>query len=190
MAETQEVAAVPSAAAPSTAAPSAAAPSATALSAAAPSSETPQSEIQPVAQPAAQSLPAPPVHVHEKTPMCHVPGITAPLWGPGWLADPLHLSFEYDDVVAVADPLAPSLRGEAGEDEVDLAPVLRSTGKLSGALVVSLADGCFNVPHQGIHLTLTTLVESFQSSSRDVHALQSHVPHVETAAPPLRCRGK
>ena len=38
-------------------------------------------------------------------PTCTVPGLN--VWGPGWLADPLELSFEFDDVLA---PFAPFVR--------------------------------------------------------------------------------
>ena len=120
-------------------------------------------------EPEAEAAPAPSdaklttqaVATFEPTPQCHIPGVTAPLWGPGWLADPLRLTFEFDDVVAVTDPLPPSMRTAAGE-KVVLAPVLRSHGVISGRLEVSLADGSYNVPHNGVSLVLTSTLESLR----------------------------
>ena len=130
----------------------------------------------PVAASAPEAAPAPPSEAKlvttpaaatfEHTPQCHLPGITAPLWGPGWLADPLLLTFEFDDVMAVTDPLPPSVRTAAGEKEkVVLAPVLRSHGVLSGRLEVALADGSYNVPHNGVSLVLTSTLESLRPAA-------------------------
>ena len=104
--------------------------------------------------------------MYERTPQCNVPGITTPLWGPGWLADPVRLTFEFDDVLAVTDPLPPSVRtGTAAGDKVVLAPVLRSHGVLSGRLEIALADGSYNVPHNGVSLVLTSTLESLRPSA-------------------------
>ena len=57
-------------------------------------------EPAPAAAAAKLSTPAT-APMFERTPQCNVPGITSPLWGPGWLADPLRLTFEFDDVAAL-----------------------------------------------------------------------------------------
>jgi hypothetical protein len=119
-------------------------------------------------EPAAAKLPTPATSVSfERTPQCNVPGITSPLWGPGWLADPVRLTFEFDDVVAVTDPLPPTVRsGTAAGEKVVLAPVLRSQGVLSGRLEVALADvGVGYVPHNGVSLVLTSTLESLRPSA-------------------------
>lgn len=103
-------------------------------------------------------------------PSCTVPGLN--VWGPGWLADPLQLSFEFDNVVAVMDPLPEVLRVLQG-DGAELAPVLHGTGKLSGALLVSLPKGVTRVPHKGIRLTLKTTLMSLQTLARDEYVLSS-----------------
>ena len=123
-------------------------------------------EPAPAAAAAKLSTPAT-APMFERTPQCNVPGITSPLWGPGWLADPLRLTFEFDDVAAVADPLPPSVRtGTAAGEKVVLAPVLRSHGKLSGRLEVALADvGVGYVPHNGVSLVLTSTLESLKPSA-------------------------
>ena len=106
-------------------------------------------------------------------PTCTVPGLN--VWGPGWLADPLELSFEFDNVVAVMDPLPATLRALQllQGDDVELAPVLHGAGKLSGALLASLPKGVTRVPHKGIRLTLTTTLQSLQTLARDEYVLSS-----------------
>jgi hypothetical protein len=123
--------------------------------------------LEPAPAAAAAKQLSTPTTSFEHTPQCNVPGITSPLWGPGWLADPLRLTFEFDDVAAVADPLPPSVRtGTAAGEKVVLAPVLRSHGKLSGRLEVALADvGVGYVPHNGVSLVLTSTLESLKPSA-------------------------